>query len=56
MQRLGALRLKGLGPALSQRFRGQTPLDLELVTPARLAADPKLRTVFSSYPAAAGAR
>jgi hypothetical protein len=50
MERLGALDVKKLGPALRQRYGGKVPLDLELITPASLAADERLSVVHSDFP------
>jgi hypothetical protein len=49
MQRLDSLDLTGLKPALVQRYGPEVPLDLELVTPASIAADPDLELVFSTF-------
>ena len=50
MQKLGTLRLAGLEGPLRERFGGRVPLDREIITPAGLAADPRLDLVFSSFP------
>jgi uncharacterized protein YycO len=49
MERLGSLDVKRLGPALQQRYGGKVPLDLELITPASLAADARLSVVHSDF-------
>ena len=46
-QKLRELELKGLLPALTGRYGDAIPLDLELVTPASIAADEDLEIVFS---------
>lgn len=51
MERLGSLKVKGLEKAMHERYGVQVPLDLELVTPASLAADDKLEVVHSDFPA-----
>jgi len=51
LERLGALRLERLGPALRQRYGGRVPLRQALITPASLAADERLAVVYSDYPA-----
>jgi uncharacterized protein YycO len=51
LERLGELKLERLGPALRQRYAGRVPLQLELITPASLAADGRLAVVYSDYPA-----
>jgi hypothetical protein len=50
MERLGSLDVKRLGPALQERYGGKVPLDLELITPASLAADERLTVVHSDFP------
>ena len=50
MERLGTLDVKKLGPALHQRYGGKVPLDLELITPASLAADERLTVVHTDFP------
>lgn len=50
MERLGTLDVKKLGPALQQRYGGKVPLDLELITPASLAADERLTVVHTDFP------
>jgi Permuted papain-like amidase enzyme, YaeF/YiiX, C92 family len=50
MERLGTLDVKKLGPALRQRYGGKVPLDLELITPASLAADERLTVVHTDFP------
>jgi hypothetical protein len=50
MERLGTLNVKRLGPALKERYSGQVPVDLELITPASLAADERLTVVHSDFP------
>lgn len=55
-QELHQLRLDRLGPELQERYGGRIPAVLELVTPASLAADEKLETVWSTYPAAPAAK
>lgn len=49
LQPLSSLSLSGLGPALAARYAGKVPLDLRLVTPASIAADPGLDQVESTY-------
>jgi hypothetical protein len=49
LQPLSSLSLSGLGPALAARYAGKVPLDLRLVTPASIAADPGLEQVESTY-------
>lgn len=51
LQRLDSLDLTGLSGALVQRYGPRVPLDLLLVTPASIAADPELQVVFSTFPA-----
>jgi hypothetical protein len=50
MERLGTLDVKKLGPALQQRYGGKVPLDLELITPASLAADERLTVEHTDIP------
>lgn len=50
VQSLGSLRLTGLGAALRGRFGKHVPMERNMITPASLAADPKLERVWSSYP------
>jgi hypothetical protein len=50
MERLGSLNVKRVGPALQERYGGKAPLELELITPASLAADPRLTVVHSDFP------
>ena len=50
MERLGELNVKRLGPHLRQRYGGRVPLQLELITPASLAADERMTVVHSDYP------
>ncbi|MFB1480226.1 YiiX/YebB-like N1pC/P60 family cysteine hydrolase [Corallococcus sp. RDP092CA] len=50
LERLGALDVAGLKQELAERYRGPVPLDLELVTPASLAADARLAVVYSDFP------
>ena len=50
LERLGSLNVKKLGPALQQRYGGKVPLDLELITPASLAADERLTVVHTDFP------
>ncbi|QRN98635.1 peptidase [Archangium violaceum] len=50
MERLGTLNVKKLGPALRERYGGTVPLELELITPASLAADERLKVVHSDFP------
>ncbi|MCY1082192.1 YiiX/YebB-like N1pC/P60 family cysteine hydrolase [Archangium lansingense] len=50
MERLGTLNVKKLGPALQQRYGGNIPLNLELITPASLAADERLTVVHTDFP------
>ncbi|CAM3864633.1 YiiX/YebB-like N1pC/P60 family cysteine hydrolase [Corallococcus soli] len=50
MERLGTLDVAGLKREMAERYRGPIPLDLELVTPASLAADARLELVHSDYP------
>jgi hypothetical protein len=52
LERLGSLNLKRVEPALQARYGGKVPLDLELITPASLAADPRLVVVHSDFPGA----
>jgi Permuted papain-like amidase enzyme, YaeF/YiiX, C92 family len=51
LERLGTLDVKRLGPELRERYGGKVPLDLELLTPASLAADERLTVVHSDFPA-----
>ncbi len=51
MEKLGTLRVEKLGPALKERYGGKVPLELELVTPASLAEDARLRVVHSDFSA-----
>ncbi|WP_375768217.1 YiiX/YebB-like N1pC/P60 family cysteine hydrolase [Archangium gephyra] len=50
MERLGSLNVRKLGPALQQRYGGKVPLELELITPASLAADERLSVVHTDFP------
>ncbi|MFE8602736.1 YiiX/YebB-like N1pC/P60 family cysteine hydrolase [Archangium violaceum] len=50
MERLGTLNVKRLVPALQQRYGGKVPLELELITPASLAADERLMVVHNDFP------
>jgi hypothetical protein len=50
MERLGTLNVKKLEPALQQRYGGKVPLELELITPASLAADERLTVVHTDFP------
>ncbi|RYZ42228.1 MAG: peptidase [Myxococcaceae bacterium] len=52
MEKLGSLDVAGLKRELSERYRGPLPVDLELVTPASLAADARLEVVHSDFPEA----
>lgn len=52
MERLGDLDVTGLKREISERYRGPVPVDLELVTPASLAADARLAVVYSDFPEA----
>jgi hypothetical protein len=45
-ERLGDLRIAALEPAIRARWGGPVPRDLVLVTPASLAADPRLEKVY----------
>jgi hypothetical protein len=45
LERLGDLRIGGLEAAIAARNGGKVPLDLQLVTPASIAADPRLERV-----------
>jgi hypothetical protein len=47
-ERLGDLRLAGLESELQQRYRGRVPLERLVVTPASIAAEPKLAVIFES--------
>lgn len=49
MERLGDLDVAGLKQEISERYRGPVPMDLELVTPASLAADARLAVVYSDF-------
>lgn len=51
LERLGSLRVEKLGAALKERYGGKVPLELELVTPASLAEDARLKVVHSDFPA-----
>ncbi|QRK09927.1 peptidase [Archangium violaceum] len=50
LERLGTLNVKKLGPAIRERYGGKVPLELELITPASLAADERLTVVHSDFP------
>ncbi|MGE6763899.1 YiiX/YebB-like N1pC/P60 family cysteine hydrolase [Corallococcus interemptor] len=50
MERLGDLDVAGLKQEIAERYRGPVPVDLELVTPASLAADGRLAVVYSDFP------
>ncbi|ATB50694.1 YiiX family permuted papain-like enzyme [Corallococcus macrosporus] len=50
MERLDSLRVKGLEQQLRERYGKRVPLDLELVTPASIAADVRLEVVHSDFP------
>lgn len=50
MERLDSLRVKGLEEQLRERYGKRVPLDLELVTPASIAADVRLEVVYSDFP------
>nr|AYM52839.1 hypothetical protein [Myxococcaceae bacterium MCy9487] len=52
LEKLGALDVAGLKREISERYRGPIPVDLELVTPASLAADPRMEVVYSDFPKA----
>lgn len=52
MERLGDLDVAGLRREIAERYRGPVPVDLELVTPASLAADARLSVVYSDFPSA----
>ena len=54
MEKLGTLDVAGLKREISERYRGPIPVDLELVTPASLAADARLEVVYSDFPEARG--
>lgn len=49
MEKLGSLRVEKLGAALKERYGGKVPLELELVTPASLAEDARLKVVHSDF-------
>ncbi|GMT98161.1 YiiX family permuted papain-like enzyme [Corallococcus caeni] len=49
MERLGDLDVAGLKREIAERYRGPVPVDLELVTPASLAADARLAVVYSDF-------
>jgi hypothetical protein len=49
LEKLGTLRVEKLGAALKERYGGEVPLELELVTPASLAEDARLRVVHSDF-------
>ncbi|GHG95353.1 YiiX family permuted papain-like enzyme [Comamonas sp. JC664] len=48
-ERLDSLRVNGLERQLRERYGQRVPLDLELVTPASIAADTRLEVVYSDY-------
>jgi hypothetical protein len=48
IQRLGELDVSPVRDALVARY-GRVPLELELITPASIAADPKLDRVYSDF-------
>lgn len=51
MQRLGSLKVGGLGPALRARYgKAGVPLERELLTPASLAEDAGFAVVYSDFP------
>ncbi|QSQ22599.1 YiiX family permuted papain-like enzyme [Pyxidicoccus parkwayensis] len=50
MERLGSLKVQGLEKVMRERYGVKVPLDLELITPASLAADEKLEVVHSDFP------
>jgi hypothetical protein len=50
LERLETLKVKALGPQLEERYGGNVPLELELLTPASLAADERLEVVHSDFP------
>jgi hypothetical protein len=50
LEKLGTLDVKRLRAQLQSRYGGQVPLDLELITPASLAADERLTVVHSDFP------
>jgi hypothetical protein len=50
LERLGTLEVKQLAPVLRERYGGKVPLELELITPASLAADERLTVVHSDFP------
>ncbi|ATB28955.1 YiiX/YebB-like N1pC/P60 family cysteine hydrolase [Melittangium boletus] len=49
MERLGSLEVKALGRQLRERYGGTIPSELELITPASLAADERLTVMYSDY-------
>jgi hypothetical protein len=49
-ERLGDLRLLGLRRAIERRWGGPVPEDLVLVTPASIAEDGRLETVYEGRP------
>nr|AYM52722.1 hypothetical protein [Archangium disciforme] len=51
MERLGSLKVAGLEKPMRERYGKKVPVDLELVTPASLAVDPRLEVVHSDFPA-----
>lgn len=53
-QLLSELDLRALGPALRERYGGEPPLTLRVLTPASLAGDARLQGVCSDYDPAAG--
>ena len=52
MQKIRELRIAGLLPSIRARYGKRVNLDLELLTPASLAEDSRLRLVYSSVPGA----
>ncbi|HSP81700.1 MAG TPA: YiiX/YebB-like N1pC/P60 family cysteine hydrolase, partial [Myxococcaceae bacterium] len=50
MERLGELKVKKLGARLKERYGRSVPMDLELLSPASLAADERLTVVHSDFP------
>jgi len=50
LEKLGTLDVKHLRSQLQSRYGGQVPVDLELLTPASLAADERLTVVHSDFP------